>query len=90
MRKLTLVALIICMTFAFTACQDGIQTRDWNVSGMACVACERTVSTILDELGVTVTSISASNNNVQFEFDPSEISEDEIIRALAAGGYRVE
>jgi len=93
MRKLAIVALIICAAVALislTACrQNEPQTREWNLSGMNCVACEREVRSILEELGVTVTNLSAQNDNVQFEFNPRDVSEEEIIQALADGGYHI-
>jgi len=88
MKKLAIIALIICTAFAFTAC-SGTQSRNWNISGMNCMACEGAVRNILEDIGVTVTSISARGDNVQFQFNPSDISEDEIIAALANGGYHI-
>lgn len=88
MKKLCTIIVVILMTLTLTACQ-GAQTRNWNISGMNCAACERSVRTILEDIGVTVVSISAREDSIEFEFDPSDISEADIIQALEYGGYRI-
>lgn len=92
MKKWILLVVLLLALLALAACSGGdtgVVTVDFEIHGMVCASCERSVSGIMEELGVTVLSVSARENTLSVEFDADRISRQEVQDALVEGGYEI-
>jgi len=92
MRKGIVVILLICAILLFAACGDSganLETAQLTLGDMGC--CDGgTVRAILNSLGVTAMSISATDDEggiLEFRYDPEAVSLRDIMNALAANGF---
>jgi copper chaperone CopZ len=60
------------------------------LQGMVCSACEATVTDIVEDLGAVVAGISAANDSLSISLDPSIVTMQQIVDALAEEGYTVQ
>ena len=60
----------------------------FDVKGMTCAACSAHVEKSVRALdGVQKVSVSLLTNSMEVEFDPSKVTEQQICKAVASGGY---
>ena len=60
----------------------------FDVKGMSCAACSAHVEKSVRNLpGVQSVAVSLLTNSMEVEFDPAQVSVDDICRAVASGGY---
>ncbi|MCE7903775.1 MAG: heavy-metal-associated domain-containing protein [Gammaproteobacteria bacterium PRO9] len=65
-------------------------TAEFNVQGMTCGGCERSVQNALtSHKGVKTAKADRTANKVSVEFDPAVIQKDAIAKAIVAAGYEV-
>ncbi len=62
--------------------------KEYKISGMNCGHCVKAVNIELSALKLT--SFDVSVGKAVVEFDPSAVSEIEIIKAIEEAGYKVE
>lgn len=60
------------------------------VTGMSCSHCEKAVANAMEDMGVTVTKVSAKDGLVELEYDPSKTSPNDIKAEIANVGYEVQ
>ena len=87
MMKKILIVFIIGTALLLTACRGSNNTTTLDVYGMTCGACESRLRTALEEVGVTVVSVSAVDNNVVFEFDENNMTLADIQIAIVDAGF---
>jgi hypothetical protein len=92
MKRGIILIILICTILLFTACGDSgadLETAQLTLGDMGC--CDGgTVRAILNSLGVTAMSISATDGVggiLEFRYDPEEVSLRDIMNALAANGF---
>jgi copper chaperone len=58
------------------------------VGGMSCQGCVKSVTSILTAVpGVTKADVSLERGEANVEFEPSQVTRDDLIRAIDDGGY---
>lgn len=63
-------------------------TEKFNVTGMTCSACSAHVEKSVKKLnGVKFVNVNLLQNNMHVDFDETAVSVDDIINAVASGGY---
>ena len=59
----------------------------FDVSGMTCSACQANVQKAVEKLGVDSVNVNLINESMVVEYNPSEITNDDIINAVDNIGY---
>ena len=59
----------------------------FDVSGMTCSACQANVQKAVEKLGVDSVNVNLINESMVVEYNPSEITNDDIINAVDSIGY---
>jgi copper chaperone CopZ len=68
-----------------------MQTIDLNTGGMHCGSCSMLIEMTVDDLpGVSLAKADYASGRTHVEFDPTEVSADEIIAAIVEFGYTAE
>ena len=63
-------------------------TEKFNVTGMTCSACSAHVEKSVKKLnGVKSVNVNLLQNNMHVDFDETDVSVDDIIKAVVSGGY---
>ena len=66
----------------------GTQTATFAVDGMTCASCVRVVEKTVERLpGTAGPSVNLATERLTVDFDPSVVSEDDIVAAVKAAGY---
>lgn len=103
MKKLTICMGVLLFTFMLTITgfanpkitfksysDDTVQTKTINVSitGMTCGGCESKVNSHLSKTkGIVSNSVSYKDGNAVITFNPLEISEEDVIKAVNSTGF---
>jgi len=67
---------------------SGMQTATFAVDGMTCASCVRVVEKTVERLpGTAGPSVNLATERLTVDFDPSVVSEDDIVAAVKAAGY---
>jgi copper ion binding protein len=62
----------------------------YNVEGMTCSGCERTVQKVVGNVeGVSSSKADLASNTVTVEFDPSKVTPEKLKEAVGRVGYRL-
>ncbi|MFC7174120.1 heavy metal translocating P-type ATPase [Haloplanus litoreus] len=68
----------------------GVRTAHLDITGMSCANCSATVGDALETLdGVSAATVNFATDEGTVEYDPDEVSLDEVIAAVADAGYGV-
>lgn len=59
------------------------------IKNMNCAHCEKAISNALEDLGVANIHASATNKTVEFSFDPSKLTLDDIEKEIIETGYEI-
>ena len=63
---------------------------EFNVQGMTCGGCERSVQNALtSHKGVVTAKADRVSGKVAVEFDPAQIQQDALAKAITAAGFQV-
>lgn len=91
MRTVLTIILGALLSFSFSTDIQAQQTKDKEVTldvSMTCKGCKNTVETGLEkELGVKSAKANLWKKTVQVTFDPTQTSEDKLIKSLEELGY---
>ena len=92
--KKAIVLLLLVSMFALVACGGGGGAQDdaWNtvsvtLLGMSCMSCAENVTDLLEGMGVEGLSISPAEDRVEFSYDSSVNTLENIFRVLEENGY---
>jgi copper chaperone CopZ len=67
-----------------------VMKAEFNVQGMTCGGCERSVQNALtSHKGVVTAKADRVSGKVAVEFDPAQIQQDAIAKAITAAGFQV-
>jgi len=66
-----------------------MEKANLKITGMSCGHCETAVTNTLEDIGVKVIKVSASDGIAEFEYDPSRIFLDGIKKEISDAGYGV-
>lgn len=70
--------------------KSNIQTAEFAIKGMDCIACEEEVKHEVNKLnGILKADVSYQNSNAQIQFDNSKTNVAEIEKAINSTGYKV-
>lgn len=70
--------------------QSNIQTAEFTINGMTCSGCEEYVNHEVNKLsGIVKTTVSYENGNAIIDFDQTQTTIDELVKAIANTGYSV-
>lgn len=59
-----------------------------NLTGMHCTACSLLIDTVLEELpGVKKSKTSYADQKVEVEFDPSQVTTQQMVSTIQSEGY---
>jgi copper chaperone CopZ len=67
-----------------------LKTLRFNISGMHCTSCALTIDLDLEEIpGVKSAKTNYAKSITEVEYDPGQVSQENIIAAIAKTGYQV-
>jgi copper chaperone len=68
-----------------------MQTIDLNTGGMHCGSCSMLIQMTVEDLpGISLAKADYGSGRTHVEFDPAEVSTEEIIAAIVEAGYTAE
>ena len=68
-----------------------MESVDIKTTGMHCGSCKMLVEMNVNELpGVSVAEVDLAGETTHVEFDPAEVTVDEIVAAIKGAGYGAE
>lgn len=59
----------------------------FKLSGLDCIACSITIDGALEDAGVKFAKTNYAKAQTEVEFDPTKISEKEILQIIKSAGY---
>ena len=66
-----------------------MKTTTINIEGMHCASCENLLAEVLGETqGVKTAKVSLKEKKADVEFDPKEVTEGDLRKAIEAEGYK--
>ena len=67
-----------------------MQTATFNISGMSCGGCARSISNVLSSLdGVETADVSFDQHRAVVDYDAAKMNPDALKRAIEEAGYEV-